>query len=290
MRILLVVFVLLLCSCDSDPPCIPQKPDVPGNPPIIQAQRDTSLVVGDTLRLRAYATDPDGDDVTFYATALLRDASERNYVADVHMDQETGDFWFVPGFRDMPDRTIMFTAVDEHGYSASTLFEVTAWYRVDQASESTSGGVNVILYFPVGQEFVPSLSALDVVQLWLMGGYSYSGPGEFIVNVRSETINGAIVGTSRVTTLPERYVGVASFEFERVALTAGQTYVIELVQLSGQNWLVGNGHFTAYTLGRMIQQGRPMDTNDLWFREGVASPLPGEADASGSIARKEKWR
>jgi len=275
MRVLFVVLVLLFSSCDSDPPCIPEKPVDPGYPPIISAQRDTSVAVGDTLRLQAHANDPDGDSVAFYATAILRDASERDYVAEVHINRETGDFLFVPRFQDMPARTIMFTAVDARGYSASTLFDVSVWYHLDQKNDATAtGGHNVMLYSPIGQEFVPDLSALDVVQLWLIGGSSYSGPGEFVMNIRSGTIGGQLLGASAVTALPYRFLGVASFEFERVALTPGQTYVIELVQLSGQNWLVGTTQSNPYVSGRMILEGRPIESMDLWFREGAVEPLP----------------
>lgn len=169
----------------------------------------------------------------------------------------------------------MFTAVDERGYSVSTLFDVSAWYHVDQKNDPTaSGGNNVLFYYPIGQEFVPGLSALDVVQLWMMGGSSYSGPAEFIVNIRTGTIGGPLLGTSAVTELPYRFLGVASFEFERIALTPGETYVIELVQLSGQNWLVGTTQSDPYVQGRMILQGRPVESMDLWFREGAVEPLP----------------
>jgi hypothetical protein len=119
-RLLLVLTVLTVCACESDRTCDPNA-DGPvglgphGDPPNIEALGDTSVVLGDTLRMTASAVDPDGDSVTYDLTVCLRDTSELDYVADAYLDSLTGDFWFVAGARDLPDRNFVITARDSEG-------------------------------------------------------------------------------------------------------------------------------------------------------------------------------
>ena len=185
----LLMVVLVTTACDGDTTYIlrcPNGSNLQNHPPEIQALNDTSIVFGDTLRLTACAIDPDGDELTYYFTLLIRNMSEYGYVADTFMDSLTGNFWFVPGPMDMPDRSLIFTAVDEKGYSASTMCKVTTRYYIDQAYEPNgpSGSHNIRYYSPVGQEFIPSLNALDIVQLWLNG----SSSADFIINIHQSDV------------------------------------------------------------------------------------------------------
>ena len=185
----------------------------------------------------------------------------------------------MPGARDLPDRTMMFTAVDEQGLAVSTVCKVTTFFQVDQMynpSGSPGSWHNILSYTPVGQEFVPSLNALDIVQLRVGSAYSPNHPtAEFIVNIRSGTITGPIAGTSDTLALAVPFDDIATFVFDRIWLTAGETYVIELKQLSGWNWLIGHDSVSPfYYSGRLILDGNPWNNNDAWFRTGMGAPLP----------------
>ncbi len=267
-----LTIVLALCACENDRRCIPAAPENWGSPPIIEVQTDTCCILGDTLRLQAIATDPDGDNLTFLATALLRDQSELDYVADSFMDAATGEFWFAPNLADMPYRSFLFTAVDERQFSATTKFDVAVDFYVDQANMSGNGGVNILLYAPLGQEFVPDLSSLDIVQVHIRDGRAETN---FRMSVRQGTIMGPILGVSNILTCPVGFDGVASFEFERISLQVGELYVFRVVQLSPGGWVIETGDDN-YPRGRMVTEGQP-GGRDLWFRLGAIWPPPPEA-------------
>jgi hypothetical protein len=265
-------FSALVSACDSEQTCQPVAPPSVNAPPNIQALRDTTIALGDTLWGSIAATDPDGGALTYQMTTLLRDVSEVGYVVDAYLDSNTGEFWFAPGTRDRPSRSILFTAIDEGGYPASTQIEVETIYYVDQENDYQGGGAqNLSYYAPMGQEFVPSLSALDIVEVWL-NGYA----GKFVVRIRPETIIGAVLAVSDTLVVPGGFKGVAAFEFERVSVIPQQLYVMEIVQVSGGEWLIGNTGRSTYPLGRQILSGQPRENNDLWFREGAKAPRPPE--------------
>jgi hypothetical protein len=272
--VMAALLVLAGIACDSEQTCPLVGPPARNNPPAIHAERDTSIVLGDTLRLQATATDPDGDALKYYLTVILRDVSESDYVADAHLDSINGEFWFAPGVRDMPERSIMITVTDEDGVSSSTLFTVKTSYYKDQANDSYSTPLfqNVRYCGPMGQEFVPIYGALDIVELQLMVG----GTSEFQVRIREETITGPTVGASRAFKVPGSFVGTAIFEFERIQLVPHETYVIEIIASVGSG-MVGSPGIgkSTYPYGRQIIEGEPKEINDLWFREGVKFPLPG---------------
>ena len=147
---------------------------------------------------------------------------------------------------------------------------------------------NVIMFSPVGQEFVPNLEYLDVVQLWLSDrNHGTAGPANFIVNIRQGTIGGPIIGTSETTTLPGGHHGVATFVFETVPLVPQSLYVMELVQLTSSNWMVsGLSGWSTYPLGRRILVGVPYENADLWFREGIGGAVPVRAVTWGEVKHK----
>ena len=128
---------------------------------------------------------------------------------------------------------------------------------------------------PLGQEFTPTFSGLNVVEI-LIGPRSVNSVGG--VNIRIGSISGAIIGTSLATvdaTLPPG-PAVLRFNFASVVpLVPENIYVIELFLVSGGYGPVFSDTDT-YTRGRAIAFGNPLSSRDLWFREGIlaAQPVP----------------
>src|SRR5262249_38318004 len=143
---------------------------------------------------------------------------------------------------------------------------------------------NIRLFSPIGQEFTPMFPFLDVVQLRTQDfGLPSNGIGaSLFVNIRSDTITGAIIGTSQTLTLPDGFgaSGSALTEFHfssLVPLVPGNVFVIEIVVASGDDWGVGScGGLcgNTYPAGRQILLGVPQANNDLWFAEGTTVPEP----------------
>ena len=150
-------------------------------------------------------------------------------------------------------------------------------FEVDQANQPTPLG-----YFPlspgagVGQEFNPSLSGLDFVDLWIFSEAPV-GPAGFSVRIREGSITGGILGESGLAMIGSPpTLGPTHFSFpSTVGLTGGATHVIELLQLAGgAGWGAGYGPNSGYADGQALVGGNPVGF-DLWFREGVAVPEPG---------------
>lgn len=95
--------------------------------PRIYDQPDTTVAYGDTLRLTASATDPDGDVLAF-SMAVMASLSEirSGYLALAGIDRDSGAFWFYPNSRDIPSRSFRFIVTDTEGLIDSTTFRVTA--------------------------------------------------------------------------------------------------------------------------------------------------------------------
>jgi hypothetical protein len=119
------------CGSDGGSPATPDTSTGPeNNAPVLAAQRDTAGVVGDTLRLTANATDPDGDEVSLLAQVEVTLQEIRTgYRADMDFDASTGAFWFVPGNRDVPERAFHFVAEDGRGGRDDKRFVVSVTGR-----------------------------------------------------------------------------------------------------------------------------------------------------------------
>lgn len=105
------------------------EPRSPVNqPPRIRAQADTSVAIGDTLRLRASATDPEGDRLTYRATVLMSmEEWVDGYRPNAGIDTLTGRFWFSGTERDMPAREFIFDVFDARGGRDSTGFSIAVY-------------------------------------------------------------------------------------------------------------------------------------------------------------------
>lgn len=162
-----------------------------------------------------------------------------------------------------------------------------AWaWVVDQAhTPEIFGAWSAALMGPVGQEFVPALSPLNVVELWIDHGTSGTeAPADISVRVRDGAIDGPILGESAAVRVEDGRFDSVRFDFAApVVLTAGQTYVLEaVVAPGGGNPMVCGSDTPDYAAGRGILLGGPVAV-DLWFRTGATEEVPTAVTSWGSI-------
>jgi hypothetical protein len=131
-------------------------------------------------------------------------------------------------------------------------------------------------YQPVGQSFIPTLSSVGFVELYLYEGDVLSSVGGTVyVNLRSESINGTIQGSTSAISLPDNFVGIVTFLFSTpVLLTPGMTYYLQPVIQSGSAGFASYVTDGSYLGGAEIIQGVTIPDRDLWFREGIVVPEP----------------
>jgi hypothetical protein len=93
--------------------------------PVIEAQADTSLVLGDTLVIWAEAHDEDGDELAYTAAAYISfEELIRGYSPDAGMNAASGRFEFRTRDEDGPRRRFTFSVDDGRGGADSTTFWV----------------------------------------------------------------------------------------------------------------------------------------------------------------------
>jgi hypothetical protein len=145
--------------------------------------------------------------------------------------------------------------------------------QVDQSWVAQPTGIpSLLFYAPVGQEFTPSLDALDAVE-FLTGDFSPGDLGASLVaRIRSDNISGPILATSITTELPSRFSGTTKFEFPSlVPVIPGHRYVMEIQLLGaseGNNWGIAIAP-GPYAGGALVLSGERWDTAVAPFREGI---------------------
>ncbi|PYJ05750.1 MAG: hypothetical protein DME25_07885 [Verrucomicrobia bacterium] len=151
----------------------------------------------------------------------------------------------------------------------------------DQQSYDHAIPANVLYgiqqFQPIGQSFTPTLPSIGFVQFDLYDDRSLNGLGATLyVNLRANSITGAVVSSTTPVFLPDDSFGVVSFLFPTPApLAPGTTYYLEPVVQSGDLWLV-NGGGNPYPRGTAFIRGADIG-EDLWFREGIIVPEPSAA-------------
>jgi hypothetical protein len=143
----------------------------------------------------------------------------------------------------------------------------------DQQSTGLVEGSIALNRTPFGQSFTPTLDSIGFVDLQLQTGTFSS---TVAVNLRSDSITGAILGTSASVTVPSGSTGNAMYEFlfsSPVSLTPGTQYYLEPVVVSGGNSGL-NISFVEYTGGDAIYDGVVHTDRDFWFQEGIVVPEP----------------
>jgi hypothetical protein len=153
---------------------------------------------------------------------------------------------------------------------------------VDQSNVVGSGGLQVQYHSPVGQSFITQFDNLLGIDLYTSAMNPGSGITDLVVKIRDGSMNGAVLEGGSVSARPT-VAGWNSFMFEApLALTVGNTYVIDVSSATAY-WGLGSGG-NSYSGGTEFIFGAPT-TGDLQFRtladNGVAAaaPLPGVATA-----------
>jgi hypothetical protein len=141
----------------------------------------------------------------------------------------------------------------------------------DQQSTGFVDGTVGLSQTPFGQSFTPALDSIGFVELQLNDGTFAS---TVAINIRSDSITGAILGTSMPTTLQSNSGGTYDFLFSNpITLTPSTQYYFEPVVVSG-GFAVSEITFIQYAGGDLIQSGAVRSDRDLWFREGIVSNVP----------------
>ena len=170
-------------------------------------------------------------------------------------------------------------------------------FVVDQKAEPYRGfAFNPVFYTRSGQEFVPQLSSLDVVEL--QASVNAGEPAVLRVRILKDSIRGPVVATSHdavvtIEPLPPEYYSngqLSRFDFSpSVPLVPGNLYVIQLFVVPADlpvNAGVFGGNHDVYPAGRLIFEGEPSPDADLWFREGILVATPTETTTWGRIKAK----
>jgi hypothetical protein len=137
-----------------------------------------------------------------------------------------------------------------------------------------------------GQEFTPSLSELDFVDVNLLNGFA-TNTGTFEIAIHQGVITAPVLGLSdQVLRSGGTTADNVHFTFSStIPLTPGATYVLEVIQIAGNSgWAVeipGSAVVNGQTInmnypgGRLIYGGVPQATEDMIFQEGIFVPEPG---------------
>jgi hypothetical protein len=146
---------------------------------------------------------------------------------------------------------------------------------VDQANTPSPLTIlSVSSFSPMGQEIVPSHTAVGFVDLYFQDSLSNVGPGaNFQVRLREDTIAGTVVGTSQVVHAPDSTTGAGAYQrftfAAPVGVVPGNRYVVETVMVDGQGFGMGAGQSDSYLSGRpIVNSSATTRTNDFAFRSG----------------------
>lgn len=138
---------------------------------------------------------------------------------------------------------------------------------------------------PLGQQFVPTLSSLNFLKLWIEDAASDDPATASVqVNIRAGSISGTILGSSTVVVPAEINLSggtmLTEFDFSSpISLTPGATYVIQAAEINANvnnasfGWVGGPLGNSTYAPGEAYINGTLQPTFDFAFEEGVA-PVP----------------
>ena len=132
---------------------------------------------------------------------------------------------------------------------------------------------------PVGQEFVPTLAAINILYLEPFTCTVCSTQQWLMVAIRKNTIFGPVVGISYPVQLDaSKNEANTRFSFPfLVHLKPGDRYVIDVIPVKGnENSIVWYGQpgVDFYPAGNAIKLGKQVKDTDIWFEEELLSQPP----------------
>ena len=141
------------------------------------------------------------------------------------------------------------------------------------------GGYNNIKPDPTGQSFIPTLSSVGFVQLYLTDPDPNHAGATMYVNLWSGSLpGGTLIGQTDSISLPGVFLGSANFIFSTPpAVTPGTTYYLQPVIQFGDSFDTGILIVNGYANGFAVFNGLVNLSQDLWFREGIVVPEPSSA-------------
>jgi len=142
------------------------------------------------------------------------------------------------------------------------------------------GAVAIQFYGTVGQSFTPSLSTVGFFRVKLGDITPNNSLGAtLVINLRSNTINGPILGTTTPAVLGDGFNSSVDFFLpSAVSVVPNMMYFFQVVVQSGDNTkitmrsdLLGDINYPGgdFYGGIFSSSGE-----DLWFREGIIVPEP----------------
>lgn len=146
-----------------------------------------------------------------------------------------------------------------------------------QISDTSAPGeyVNFSASHIVDQSFVPALSSVDFVQLYVsdpnIGG---SGVRAYVDLWSGTPTSGTLLGSTPALSIPVGFNSPIDFLFSSpISVTSGNTYYLQLVNSSGDSLDWGFVSSSLYPSGSASVDGTPQGFN-MWFREGIIVPEP----------------
>ena len=152
---------------------------------------------------------------------------------------------------------------------------------IDQANDSVtpSVGWNIAGYWPMGQEFTPSLQFVDFVELYVEN-WSSTAVGAVQVELHLGSVHGALLGSTGTVSVPSDFVGVVRCVFpSTVDVAPGQLHAFVVLDHSFAGLTLFDTD-DLYPSGRLVLDGGPFPTEDAWFREGMSSTGAAEPDVT----------
>lgn len=169
---------------------------------------------------------------------------------------------------------VVVVMLTSHVFGQGTMFVYDQQSSVD--GSYLEGGANIQDSQLFGQSFTPQLSSVGFIRLYIYNGFlGNETAANIVVNLRSDSLSGAILGTSSVVTIPSgAFAGLVDFTFAvPLSVTPGTTYYFQpVVQNNNNLGLLQAGY--GYAGGTEIFKGVADPNKDLWFREGVIVPEP----------------
>jgi hypothetical protein len=168
-------------------------------------------------------------------------------------------------------------------------------FQYDQSSstnEALPAGLaeNIQPNQPMGQSFIPSLSAIGFIRLYLEEAVFNGASAIVFVNLRSGSITGAVVSATSPVFLRGGYFGYVNFLFTApIAVNPGTTYFLQPIFSSTDTWRTSGLPGTSYGDGTAFFNGIAASNEDLWFREGIVVPEPSAISLLMFVAGFALW-